>query len=150
MTISNSLGALFRSPTHVSQPAAMPRLEFDSIGAQTDPSDIDQVMKDIELRQIALQQERVTKKKREVYTDFALASLQNVVLGGGLGGLAYGWEGAALGTAMGLYLAFNKTLRKDLGTVTIETNGEIRKTTYYKDPTAYERTREDWTFQKTA
>lgn len=150
MTISNSLGALFHRGAQKAQPAAMPQLDFDSIGANTDPSDIDQVMRDIELRQIALQQERVTKLKKDAYTDFALASLGNVVIGGGLGGLAYGWQGAVLGTSMGLYLAWNKTLRKDMGTVTIETNGEVRKTTYFKNPTVFDRTVEDWTFQKTA
>ena len=131
-----------------SQPSQK-KLKYEDIGANTDPSDIQQVMRDIELRNQVWEQERASKLKRSAIVEFATTEALYGTMGGVLGGMTFGIPGAVLGVATGTYLAWNKTWRQNVGTVTIETDGVVRKTPYYNDPTVYQKSDQDWTFEKT-
>lgn len=48
--------------------------------------------------------------------------------------------GAAVGVGLGTYIAWNKTARKSSGSVTVNLNGEVRKTRYYGRPENYLKT----------
>lgn len=80
--------------------------------------------------------------KKKAFSDFKYQALQCCVFGGllGLAGNNMGALGAALGAGTGLYIAWNKSLRKNSGKVSIELNGEKRTTRYYGKTTAYQKT----------
>lgn len=80
--------------------------------------------------------------KSNVYRDFGFTALHHGVLGGALG-LAMGNMspvGGLVGLGLGTYIAFNKTVRKDTGSVQINLDGQSRKTHYYGRPENYVQT----------
>lgn len=80
--------------------------------------------------------------KSNVYRDFGFTTLHHGVLGGALG-LAMGNMspvGGLVGLGVGTYIAFNKTVRKDSGTVQVDLDGQTRKTHYFGRPENYVQT----------
>lgn len=80
--------------------------------------------------------------KSNVYRDFGLTTLHHGVFGGALGLAMSNISpvGGLVGLGVGTYVAFNKTVRKDSGTVQITLDGETRRTRYYGRPENYVRT----------
>lgn len=85
---------------------------------------------------------RTEAGKSEVYRDFGSSAVLHGLMGGGLG-LALAGDptvGGLVGLGLGVYVAWNKTARKNSGTVKIEMDGQTRTTRYYGKPQNYVKT----------
>ena len=85
---------------------------------------------------------RAEAGKSEVYRDFGFTALHHGVFGGafGLATTDMSPVGALVGLGLGTYVAWNKTARKNSGTVTLEMDGQTRKTRYYGGTKNYLKT----------
>ena len=85
------------------------------------------------------QAERVDEAASSVRNRFLLNTVPYSLFGGVIGGTT-GVLGAAVGVGVGAYIAYNKTIRRENGKVTINHNGEKRVTDYKESTKNYVKT----------
>ena len=85
---------------------------------------------------------RTENAQKEVKNDLMFAALHHGILGGvtGLAMANMSPLGAVAGLGLGTYIAWNRTARKTSGSVTVNLDGEVRKTRYYGRPENYVKT----------
>jgi hypothetical protein len=80
--------------------------------------------------------------KSDVMRNFRFTAMHHGLLAGAAGFAMSNMSpvGAAVGLGLGAYIAWNKTARKDSGTVTVKLDGETRQARYYGRPENYVKT----------
>ncbi|MCA9781110.1 MAG: hypothetical protein KC800_30530 [Candidatus Eremiobacteraeota bacterium] len=85
---------------------------------------------------------RTDLAKKQVNNEFKFAAIHHGVLSGAVGLAMANMSpvGAVAGLGLGAYIAWNRTSRKTSGSVTVNLDGETRKTRYYGRPENYVKT----------
>ena len=108
----------------------------------TPKGELDRQLSEGQTDSVDLGSSRTEYAKKEVKRDFMFAALHHGILGGGVGLAMANMSpvGAAAGLGLGAYIAWNRTARKTSGSVTVNLDGEVRKTRYYGRPENYVKT----------
>lgn len=95
--------------------------------------------------------EASSERQRKLDRDYSLLKFAKGALIGGLGGFALGQSivgapavAGPVGAAVGIYIAWNSTLRASTGEVKISRDGNTRTTKFHKNPTSYRKTAQEW------